>query len=104
MSEKEQSINMKREAHATHIMGAQRPAGGMCCRWHKKSYLADAAVGGNYNDGSKSRLKSAIQESEAFDVQHGHLINEQHPWHQFCHTLINVAVDHLQRQGPHQAY
>mmetsp|Transcript_63497 Transcript_63497/g.104886 ORF Transcript_63497/g.104886 Transcript_63497/m.104886 type:complete len:358 (+) Transcript_63497:961-2034(+) len=38
----------------------------------------DPSVAGHDNDGGRGLLQSAIQERKAFDVQHMHLINEEH--------------------------
>lgn len=40
--------------------------------------LADAAVGGKDDDGRQARLQRAVQEREAFYVQHVHLRRATH--------------------------
>ena len=32
---------------------------------------------------------------ETLNVQHVDLVNKEHPWDQFCHSLVNVAIHHL---------
>ena len=56
---------------------------------------ADASVGGQHDDGRKCGLKRAIEEGEALDVEHMHLIDEQHSRHQLSHTLIDIPIDYL---------
>lgn len=63
-----------------------------CC-----AHLADAPVGGEDDNGRQAALQRSVEVGEALDVQHVHLINEQHTRHQLCYTLVNVSVDHLQQ-------
>ena len=56
---------------------------------------ADASIGSQHNDRRKSRLKRPVEEGKAFDVQHMHLINEQHSWHQLSNSLIDIPIDYL---------
>lgn len=59
-------------------------------------YLADASVGGKDDDGRQAAFQRSVEVGEALNVQHMHLINEQHARHQLCHPLIYVPIHHLQ--------
>ena len=61
--------------------------------------LADASVGGKDDNGCQAALQGSIEVGEALDVQHVHLIYEQHAWNQLSHSLINISVHHLQHSA-----
>mmetsp|Transcript_49617 Transcript_49617/g.153228 ORF Transcript_49617/g.153228 Transcript_49617/m.153228 type:complete len:477 (-) Transcript_49617:120-1550(-) len=56
---------------------------------------AHAAVGGEDDDGGERRLERLVQEREAFDVQHVHLIDEQDAGDELRDALVDVLVDDL---------
>ncbi len=56
---------------------------------------AHASVGCQDDDWGQSGLQGSVQESETLDVQHMHLVDEQHARHQFSNSLVDVSVDHL---------
>ena len=60
------------------------------------AYLADASIGGEDDNGCQTAFQRSVEVGEAFNVQHVHLVNEQHPGYQLSHALINVPVHHLQ--------
>lgn len=62
---------------------------------HAHTHLTDAAVGGKDDDGREAGLEGAIEVCEALNVQHVHLVDEQHARHQLCHSLVYVPVHHL---------
>lgn len=45
------------------------------------AYLADASVGGKDDNGRQAAFQGSVEVGEALDVQHVHLINEQHARH-----------------------
>ena len=59
-------------------------------------YLADAPVGGKHNNGRQTGLQGSVEVGEALDVQHMHLVYEQHAWNELGHSLVYVLVHHLQ--------
>lgn len=61
--------------------------------------LADASVGGKYDNGCQAALQGSIEVGEALNVQHMHLVYEQHAWHQLSHSLVNIPVHHLQNRA-----
>ena len=56
---------------------------------------AAAAIRGEYDDGRQRRLERSMQVREALDVEHVHLVDEQHARHEFGYALIDVLVHHL---------
>mmetsp|Transcript_72019 Transcript_72019/g.154140 ORF Transcript_72019/g.154140 Transcript_72019/m.154140 type:complete len:378 (+) Transcript_72019:146-1279(+) len=56
---------------------------------------ADAPVGGENNDRAQGGLEGAIQVSEALNVKHVHLVDEEHAWHQLCDSLVDIPVHDL---------
>mmetsp|Transcript_899 Transcript_899/g.1484 ORF Transcript_899/g.1484 Transcript_899/m.1484 type:complete len:236 (-) Transcript_899:438-1145(-) len=55
---------------------------------------AHASVGGEHHDGGQRGLQGAVEESEALNIQHVHLINKEHTGHEFGHALVDVTVHH----------
>ena len=54
-----------------------------------------AAVGGEDDDGRDGGLERAVQVGEALDVEHVHLVDEQHARHELGDALVDVLVHHL---------
>ena len=52
-------------------------------------------VGGEDDDGCEGRLERAVEVGEALDVEHVHLVNEEHAGHELGDALVDVLVDHL---------
>lgn len=42
-------------------------------------------------------MYSPVEVREALDVQHVHLVHEQHPRHQLRHALVDISVHDLQQ-------
>lgn len=61
-------------------------------------HLTNASVGGEDDNGREAALQCSVEVGEALDVQHVHLINEQHTRHQLRHALVDVPVHHLQQK------
>ena len=57
--------------------------------------LADTSVSGEDDDGRQVALKSSVHISEALDIEHVHLINEEDTWNELRDTVINIAVHNL---------
>ena len=54
-----------------------------------------AAVRREDDDGGERRLESAVQVGEALDVEHVHLVDEEHAGHQLGDALVDVLVHYL---------
>ncbi len=57
--------------------------------------LALPSVGGEDDDGRDGRLERSVQVSEALEIEHVHLVDEQHSRHELGDPLVDVARDHL---------
>jgi hypothetical protein len=63
-------------------------------RFHlSASDLANTSVGGEDDDWSEIGLKGSIEVSEALNIKHVHLIDEEDTWYKLSNTVINVFVD-----------
>ena len=62
-------------------------------------HLADAAVGGKDDDGRQRALQRTVEECEALNVQHVHLVHKQHAGHELGHALVNVPEGGGQGSG-----
>jgi len=63
-------------------------------RFHlSTSDFANTSVSGEDDDWSEIRLESSIKVSEALNIKHVYLIDEEDTWHEFSDSVINVFVD-----------
>lgn len=59
------------------------------------SDLSDASVGGHDDDGGLVRLKGSVQEREALNVKHMHLIDKENTWHDLRTSLLSPLGNFL---------
>jgi Tol biopolymer transport system component len=52
-----------------------------------------ASVGCKNNDGSKIAFQSSVKISEAFNIEHMDLIDEEYSWDQLSNTVIDILVN-----------
>ena len=60
--------------------------------------LADASVGCKDDNRRQTAFQGSVQVCETLNVQHVHLVDEEHSRHKLSHALVNVSVYHLQPQ------
>ena len=60
--------------------------------------LADASIGCKDDNRRQTAFQGSVQVCETLNVQHVHLVDEEHSRHQLSHALVNVSVHHLQPQ------
>ena len=53
-------------------------------------HLAYPAVGGKDDDGRQSTLQRSVEEREALNVQHVHLVDEKNTGHELGNALVDV--------------
>ena len=53
------------------------------------------SVGSKNNNGSKIAFKRSVKVSEAFNIEHVDLIDEEYTWNQLGNTVIDILVNDL---------
>lgn len=84
-SVRQQTDNQKtvKQIHGDTVRGAHVDA----------TDLANTTVSGQDHDGGQVALKSTIEVSEALNVEHVNLIDEEHARHELGNTVVDVFVD-----------